>query len=248
MNDNEIAWETFDETTRIWLRVLTEVPDEAVVRALRLDLNTGVVTLMGAGRDRVLGFIGEEGGEGRKTFSPLRSWSPDQDPGPIPYETGYARGIALAVYYSALYALVGDLPLRWDEYDGLGWVTEYLNEDIDVRTTDLGVLRDEIRRVAAQCWAAELANELEGRIPAGVTREATPRAVRYLTGGRGSVEIIPAPDEHGLLDVNILGRDGGGLRLHLAYGTPEAKEALERAVKSLGDHYGNNKKEDGDVS
>lgn len=246
MND-EITWDSFDETTRTWMQVLAALPDEAVVRALRLDLNTGVVTLMGVGRDRVVGHIGEEGEEGRKTFNPLKSWSPDLNPGPIPYEPGCAPSIALAVYYSALKVLVGDLPLRWDDYDGLGWVTDRLDEDIDVRTADLGALRDGILHVAAQCWAVEFMNTLEERIPAGVTREASPRAVRYLTGGCGRVEIIPAPDEHGLLDVNILRRDGGGLRHHLAYGTPEADDALERAARFISDHYGNNKKEDGDV-
>lgn len=244
---DEITWDSFDETTRIWMRVLAQVPDEAVVRALRLDLNTGVVTLMGAGRDRVVGHIGEEGGEGGKAFSPLKIWGPDQDPGPIPYETGYARGIGLAVYYCALHVLVGDLPLRWDDYDGLCWVTQYMDESIDAHTTDLGALRDGILHVAAQCWAVEFIRDLEERIPAGVTREASPRAVRYLTGGCGRVEIIPAPDEHGLLDVNILRRDGGGLRHHLAYGTPEADDALERAARFISDHYGNNKKEDGDA-
>ena len=56
----EITWDTFDERTRIWMRVLSNIPVEAVVRMLRLDLNTGVVTLHGAGGDRVLGVIGED--------------------------------------------------------------------------------------------------------------------------------------------------------------------------------------------
>ena len=51
----EITWETLDERTRIWMLVLSNIPAEAVVRMLRLDLNTGVVTLRGAGGDRVLG-------------------------------------------------------------------------------------------------------------------------------------------------------------------------------------------------
>lgn len=54
---DEITWDTFDERTRIWMRVLAEFPSEAVIRMLRLDLNTGVVTLMGAGGDKVLGVI-----------------------------------------------------------------------------------------------------------------------------------------------------------------------------------------------
>ena len=53
----EITWETFDERTRVWMQVLSNVPVEAVVRMLRLDLNTGVVTLRGVGGDKVLGVI-----------------------------------------------------------------------------------------------------------------------------------------------------------------------------------------------
>lgn len=37
------------------MRVLSNIPTEAVVRMLRLDLNTGVVTLRGVGADKVLG-------------------------------------------------------------------------------------------------------------------------------------------------------------------------------------------------
>lgn len=36
---DEITWDTFDERTRIWMRVLSNIPVEAVVRMLRLDLN-----------------------------------------------------------------------------------------------------------------------------------------------------------------------------------------------------------------
>ena len=109
----EITWETFDERTRIWMRVLAEVPSEAVIRMLRLDLNTGVVTLRGVGCDRVLGVISTDDdiGVGRSFFVPLRSWSRDLSADPIPYEAGYARNIALAVYHSALSVLVGDVPL-----------------------------------------------------------------------------------------------------------------------------------------
>lgn len=46
----EIAWDTFDERTRIWLQVLSNIPVEAVVRMLRLDLNTGFATLPGSER------------------------------------------------------------------------------------------------------------------------------------------------------------------------------------------------------
>lgn len=244
MNANEITWDTFDETTRIWMRVLAALPEEAVVRALRLDLNTGVVTLMGAGRDRVLGHIGED--RGRATFFPLKSWSPVLDPSPIPYVSEYVHSIAMAVYYSALYALVGNLPLRWDDYDGLGWVTKRLSESIYVGTTDLRELRDEIRRVAAQCWAAEFIGELERRVPVGVTRESSPRATRYLTGGNGDVEIVTSPDDYGLLDVYILDREGYGPRYHLAYGSPDVDDALDRAVRFLKDRCGHNKKEESD--
>ena len=48
----EITWDTFDERTRIWLQVLSNLPAEAIVRMLRLDLNTGVVTLHGVGGGR----------------------------------------------------------------------------------------------------------------------------------------------------------------------------------------------------
>ena len=111
----EITRDTFDERTRIWMQVLANIPTEAIVRMLRLVLNTGVVTLRGVGCDRVLGVIGEDAGE--EVFTPLKG----RPVGPIPYETGCARSIALAVYHSALNVLVGDLPLVWDDMDGLCW-------------------------------------------------------------------------------------------------------------------------------
>lgn len=122
MTDGEITWDSFDERTRTWFQVLANIPVEAVVRMLRLDLNTGVVTLMGVGCDRVLGVIStddDSGREGAEVFTPLRGWIRNSPTAPIPYETEYVRTIALAVYYSALNVLVGDTPLVWDDMDGL---------------------------------------------------------------------------------------------------------------------------------
>ena len=240
----EITWDTFDERTRIWMQVLANIPTEAVVRMLRLDLNTGVVTLMGAGRDRVLGVIStdDDAGVGRSFFVPLRSWIRNSPTAPIPYEAGYARTIALAVYHSALNVLVGNLPLVWDDCDGLCWITDNLDESLDVNTTDLREYRDEVRRFAAWCWVGDFATDLDNDIPLQVTKESTPRMIRYLTGGHGSVEIAVAPDDEGLIDVNILGRDGGGLCFHLAYGTPDVQEAHDRAVLFLNNVIEKNRK------
>lgn len=234
---DEITWDTFDERTRIWMRVLAQVPAEAVVRMLRLDLNTGVVTLRGAGCDRVLGVIGEDdNGRGEaEVFTPLKGWSRGFPIAPIPYETEYARTIALAVHRSALTVLVGDVPLVWDDVDGLCWVTDNLDEVFDDggNTTNLREYRDRVRRFAAWCWVGDFATDLEDDIPLRVIKESTPRMIRYLTGGHGSVEIVVAPDDEGLIDVSILGRDGGGLCFHLAYGTPDVQEAHDRAVMFL---------------
>ena len=114
---DEITWDSFDERTRTWFQVLANIPVEAVVRMLRLDLNTGVVTLMGVGCDRVLGVISpdDDGREGAEVFTPLRGWIRNSPTAPIPYETEYVRTIALAVYYSALNVLVGDTPLVNEE-------------------------------------------------------------------------------------------------------------------------------------
>lgn len=243
---DEITWDTFDERTRIWLRVLAEVPSEAVIRMLRLDLNTGVVTLMGAGRDRVLGVIStdDDTGVGRSFFVTLKGEPMD----PIPYESGYARNIPLAVYYSALHVLVGGLPLVWDEVDGLCWVTDNLDEVFDDggNTTDLCEYRDEVRRFAAWCWVADFATDMEDDIPLGkgVHMESTPRMIRFLTGGHGSVEIVVAPDEEGLIDVNILCPEGRGLCFHLAYGTPDVQEAHDRAVLFLNSVIEKNKRKE----
>lgn len=246
----EIIWDTFDERTRIWMQVLANIPVEAVVRMLRLDLNTGVVTLRGAGRDRVLGVIGEDdnGKEGEEVFTPLRSWSRDLSADPIPYEAEYARTIALAVYYSALSVLVGDVPLVWDDADGLCWITDNLDEVFDDSgsTTDLREYRDEVRRFAAWCWVGDFAADLDSDIPLGkcVYMESTPTVVRYLTGGHGSVEIVVAPDDEGLIDVNILDPKGRGLSFHLAYGTPEGLEARNRAVLFLNNVIEKNKRKE----
>lgn len=223
----EITWDTFDERTRIWMQVLANIPTEAIVRMLRLDLNTGVVTLRGVGCDRVLGVIGEDAGE--EVFTPLKG----RPVRPIPYETGYARSIALAVYHSALNVLVGDLPLVWDDMDGLCWSTDSMTESLDVNTTDLREYRDAVRRFAAWCRVGDFAMDLDDDLPLQVTKESTPNMIRYLTGGHGSVEIVVAPDDEGLIDVNILGRDGGGLCFHLAYGNPEALEVRNLAVLFL---------------
>ena len=233
----EITWETFDERTRIWFQVLSNVPVEAVVRMLRLDLNTGVVTLRGVGCDRVLGVIGEDAGE--EVFTPLKG----RPVRPIPYETGYARSIALAVYHSALNVLVGDLPLVWDDMDGLCWSTDSMTESLDVNTTDLREYRDEVRRFAAWCWVGDFAADLDNDIPLQATKESTPHMIRYLTGGHGSVEIAVAPDDDGLIDVNLLDRDGYGLHYHLAYGIPEVQEVRERAALFLNNRIEKNKKE-----
>lgn len=240
---NEITWDTFDERTRLWLRVLSNIPEETVVRELRLDLDTGVVTLQGAGGDRVLGVIGPgDGGNNREEFfTPLKSWSRDLPVAPIPYEPGYVHSIALAVYHSALKVLVGDLPLVWDDVDGLCWITDHVDESLDILPANLEELRDGIRRIAAECWAVEFERELRKSLPDGVYREYTPNKTRFLTGGRGSVEIIPAPDDDGLIDVNILDQQGWGLRHHLAYRTPEGRLAMDRAALFLNERY--NKKE-----
>lgn len=231
----EIAWDTFDERTRIWLQVLSNIPVEAVVRMLRLDLNMGIVTLHGAGRDKALGVIAPD--EGREYFTPLRGRIRNSPTAPIPYEADYVRTIALAVFHSALNVLVGDVPLVWDDIDGLCWITDNLDEVFDDsgNTTDLREYRDEVRRFAAWCWAGDFATDMEDDIPLGkgVHMESTPHMIRYLTGGHGSVEVVVAPDEEGLIDVNILDPEGRGLCFHLAYRTPEVQEARERAVLFL---------------
>ena len=227
---DEITWDTFDERTRIWLRVLAQVPAGAVVRMLRLDLNTGVVTLRGVGGDKMLGLIAESEGLGRDVFTPFKIGGGD----PIPYERDYTYTIALAVYRSALGVLVGSVPLVWDEYDGLCWITNRINEAFDgANSTDLREYRDEVRRFAAECWVVEFATDMEDDIPLQVTRESTPNMIRFLTGGHGSVEIVVAPDDEGLIDVNILDPQGRGLCFHLAYRTPDVQEARDRAVLFL---------------
>lgn len=226
----EIVWETFDERTRIWMQVLANIPTEAVVRMLRLDLNTGIVTLHGVGGDKKLGIIAEDGSLGRDVFTPFKIGGGD----PIPYERDYTYTIALAVFRSALKVLVGDVPLVWDETDGLCWVTDRINEAFDdVNITDLRQYRDEVSKFAAECWVVDFAWDLEDDIPLQVTRESTPRMIRFLTGGHGSVEVVVAPDDEGLIDVNILDPQGRGLSFHLAYRTPQVREAHDRAVLFL---------------
>ena len=238
----EITWETFDERTRIWFQVLSNVPVEAVVRMLRLDLNTGVVTLRGVGGDKVLGVIStdDDTGVGRSFFVTLKGEPMD----PIPYERDYTYTIALAVYRSALHVLVGDLPLVWDDYDGLSWITDNLDEVFDDsgNTTDPREYRDEVRRFAAWCWVGDFAADLDNDIPLRVTKESTPNMIRYLTGGHGSVEVAVAPDDDGLIDVNLLDRDGYGVHYHLAYGIPEVQEVRERAIMFLNNRIEKNKK------
>jgi len=244
---DEITWETFDERTRVWMQVLSNIPTEAVVRMLRLNLNTGVVTLRGVGGDKVLGVISTDDdiGVGRSFFVTLKG----EPMGPIPYESGCARNIALAVYHSALHVLVGDVPLVWDDYDGLCWVSDNLDEVFDDggSTTDLREYRDEVRRFAAWCWVGDFAADLEGDIPLQATKESTPNMIRYLTGGHGSVEIAVAPDDDGLIDVNLLDPEGRGLYFHLAYGTPEVQEARERAVLFLKHAAEKNKRKENHV-
>lgn len=228
----EITWETFDERTRVWMQVLSNIPTEAVVRMLRLDLNTGVVTLRGVGCDRVLGVIGpdDNGREGAEVFTPLKG----RPVLPTPYEAEYARSIALAVFHSALNVLVGDVPLVWDDVDGLCWVTDNLDEAFDGwNTTDLREYRDRVRRFAAWCWTGDFATDLDNDIPLQVTKESTPSTIRFLTGGHGSVEIAVAPDDDGLIDVNILDPKGRGLSFHLAWGSEDVQGARERAVLFL---------------
>lgn len=237
----EITWDTFDERTRIWMRVLSNIPVEAVVRMLRLDLNTGVVTLRGVGCDRVLGVICEDAGE--EVFTPLKG----RPVRPIPYETGYARSIALAVYHSALNVLVGDLPLVWDDMDGLCWSTDSMMESLDVNTTDLREYRDAVRRFAAWCWVGDFAMDLDDDLPLQVTKESTPNMIRYLTGGHGSVEIAVAPDDEGLIDVNILDPQGRGLYFHLTWGSEAVQEAHERAVLFLNHVIEKNKRKESHV-
>lgn len=226
----EITWETFDERTRIWMRVLSNIPTEAVVRMLRLDLNTGVVTLRGVGCDRVLGVISpDDNGDGAEVFTSLKG----RPVRPIPYEAEYVCTIAMVVFHSALSVLVGDLPLVWDDHYGLCWSTDNMVEALDVNTTDLREYRDEVRRFAAWCWVGDFATDLDNDIPLQATKESTPSTIRYLTGGHGSVEIAVAPDDEGLIDVNILDPKGRGLSFHLTYGTPDVQEAHDRAVLFL---------------
>ena len=234
---DEITWDTFDERTRIWMWVLANIPTEAVVRMLRLDLNTGVVTLRGVGCDRVLGVIGEDVGE--EVFTPLKS----RPVRPIPYEAEYVCTIAMAVFHTALSVLVGDLPLVWDDHYGLCWSTDNMVEALDVNTTDLREYRDEVRRFAAWCWVGDFAADLDNDIPLRVTKESTPNMIRYLTGGHGSVEIAVAPDDEGLIDVNILDPKGRGLSFHLAWGSEAVQEAHERAALFLNNRIEKNKKE-----
>lgn len=47
----EITHDMMDERAWMWTRVLAAINEPAIERALRLDLNTGVVTVMGPGRD-----------------------------------------------------------------------------------------------------------------------------------------------------------------------------------------------------
>lgn len=235
---DEITWDSFDERTRTWFQVLANIPVEAVVRMLRLDLNTGVVTLMGVGCDRVLGVIStddDSGREGAEVFTPLRGWSRDLSADPLPYEAAYARNIALAVFHSALNVLVGDTPLVWDDMDGLCWITDHMDESLDVNTTDLREYRDRVSKFAAECWTCDFATDLGADIPLGkgVYTESTPTVIRFLTGGNRSVEISPAPDDEGLIDVNILDPEGRGLRFHLAWGSEAVQEAHDRAVLFL---------------
>lgn len=240
----EITWETFDERTRIWMRVLSNIPVEAVVRMLRLDLNTGVVTLRGVGGDKALGVIIPD--EGREHFAPMRGWSRNSPTAPIPYTTEYAYSIALAVYRSALKVLVGDLPLVWDDADGLCWITDNLDEVFDDggNTTDPREYRDAVRRFAAWCWVGDFATDLDNDIPLRVTKESTPNMIRYLTGGHGSVEVVVAPDDEGLIDVNILDPKGRGLCFHLAWGSEAVQEAHERAVLFLNNVIEKNKRKE----
>ena len=198
---------------------------------LRLDLNTGVVTLHGVGGDKVLGIIAESESLGRDVFTPLKG----RPVLPLPYETEYAPNIALAVFRSALHVLVGDVPLVWDDMDGLCWITDNLDEVFDDggNTTDLREYRDEVRRFAAWCWVGDFATDLDNDIPLQVTKESTPTMIRYLTGGHGSVEVVVTPDDEGLIDVNILDPKGRGLCFHLAYGTPQVQEVHNRAVLFL---------------
>lgn len=114
-------------------------------------------------------------------------------------------------------------------------MTDNLDESLDVNTTDLREYRDEVRRFAAWCWTGDFATDMEDDIPLGkgVHMESTPHMIRYLTGGHGSVEIAVAPDDEGLIDVNILDPKGRGLCFHLAWGSEAVSEAFARAVMFL---------------
>ena len=129
----------------------------------------------------------------------------------------------------------------WDEIDGLCWITDNLDEVFDDggNTTVLREYRD-----AAWCWVGDFATDMDNDIPLQVTKESTPHMIRYLTGGHGSVEVVVAPDEEGLIDVNILDPKGRGLSFHLAYRTPEVQEARERAVLFLNHVIEKNKRKE----
>lgn len=243
---DEITRDTFDERTRIWMRVLSNITVEAVVRMLRLDLSTGFATLHGVGGDKTLGVILAD--DGREVFAPMRGWIRNSPTAPIPYEAEYARTIALAVFHAALNVLVGDVPLVWDEIDGLCWITDNLDEVFDDggNTTDLREYRNAVRRFAAWCWVGDFATDLDNDIPLQVTKESTPNMIRYLTGGHGSVEVVVASDDEGLIDVNILDPKGRGLSFHLAYGTPQVQEVHNRAVLFLNNVIEKNKRKEND--
>lgn len=64
------------------------------------------------------------------------------------------------MHRSALKVLVGDLPLVWDDYDGLCWESDNMTESLDVNTTDLREYRDEVQAVRERA-ALFLNNRIE---------------------------------------------------------------------------------------
>lgn len=238
----EITYDMMDERAWMWTRVLAAVNEPAIERALRLDLNTGVVTVMGPGRDRVIGTI-IRGGDiedvegiqsGREYF-----WSPGDGLGYELFDRNGSESIAVRVYWRTLDLVVGrHLPIQFDEDEGvLCWSTGNSWEPIDVRCQNLTDLRDAILAWCAEAWASEISAEIDLRTH--TIREETEHRTRFLVGGgNGSVEIEERPqpgfnEEPKLVTIHVLDRDGYGIHYHLSWGTEEARTVIDNAIHFL---------------
>lgn len=65
-----------------------------------------------------------------------------------------AHWMHFVVQPGKIFRAVGDVPLIWDDNDGLCWITDNLDEVFDDggNITDLREYRDAVRRFAAWCW------------------------------------------------------------------------------------------------